>query len=69
MEYTFSIDKHLTPREAAQHLRRSERTLARMRAEGRGPKYHQEGGRILYPVSGLYEWLERHIIVPPRYST
>jgi hypothetical protein len=69
VETKLLFDSHLTPKEAAYHLRRSERTLARMRAEGRGPKYHQEGGRILYPKSGLYEWLERHVVVPPRYST
>lgn len=63
------VDEYFTPIEASRHLKRSVRTLARMRAEGRGPKYHHEGGRILYPMSGLYEWLERHVIVPPRYAT
>jgi hypothetical protein len=46
------FDEYLTPPEAGLIVRRSVRTLARMRAEGRGPKYHQEGGRVLYPVSG-----------------
>jgi hypothetical protein len=61
-----SFDEYLTPPEAAFRVRRSVRTLARMRAEGRGPKYHQEGGRVLYPVSGLSEWLALHSVVPPR---
>ena len=61
-----SIDQHLLPQEAARVLKRSVRTLARMRAEGRGPKYHREGGRILYPVSGLSEWLARHWVIPNR---
>lgn len=59
-------DDFLTPRDAAARLKRSVRTLARMRAEGRGPKYHREGGRVLYPVSGIYAWLSQFVIVPPR---
>jgi predicted DNA-binding transcriptional regulator AlpA len=57
-------DSLLTPPEAASRVRRSVRTLARMRAEGRGPKYHFEGGRILYPTSAITEWLSRHLVQP-----
>ena len=61
-----TIIDHLTSPEAAEYLRRSVRTLARMRAEGRGPNYHQEGGRVLYPLSALSEWLASHVKTPPR---
>jgi hypothetical protein len=61
-----SFDEYLTPSEAAKLLRRSPRTLARKRAEGIGPVYHQEAGRVLYPRSGLYSWLAQHIKTPPR---
>lgn len=63
---TTTVDEYLMPAEAAQMTRRSPRTLARMRAEGRGPRYHREGGRILYPTSGLQEWLGRHCVTPPQ---
>lgn len=66
MQNNVCIDEHLIPSETAKHLKRSVRTLARMRAEGRGPKYHREGGRILYPLSGIYEWLADFHVVPPR---
>jgi len=57
---------YLTPQEAAAHLRRSVRTLARMRASGRGPVFHREGGFILYPESGLQEWLGQHLVTPAK---
>lgn len=67
METRVVVDEHLTPGEAAKHLKCSVRTLVRMRAEGRGPRYHQEGsGRVLYPLSALYEWLAQHMKTPPR---
>lgn len=59
-----TYDEYLTPPEAATRLKRSVRTLARMRAEGRGPRYHQEGGRVLYPVTGVYDWLSRFVVLP-----
>ena len=59
-------EEFLTPSEAAAKAKRSVRTLARMRAEGRGPRYHKEGSRILYPIGGLAEWLANHVIVPVR---
>ena len=59
---------YLKTEEASQYLRRSERTLARIRAEGRGPTYHREGGLVLYPIKYLDEWLERYLVVPPRNS-
>lgn len=61
-----STENYLTPAEAACVLRRSFRTLARMRAEGRGPKYHKEGGLILYRQQDLLDWLRQCIVTPPR---
>jgi len=66
MEKRPVVDEYLTPSEAAKLLRRSVRTLARKRAEGVGPAYHQEAGRVLYPLSGLYQWLAQHIKTPTR---
>ena len=66
MSETASFDDYFTPPEAAARLKRSVRTLARMRAEGRGPIYHQEGGRVLYPSIGLYQWLSAFIVLPRR---
>lgn len=66
MQSNVPFDNYHTPPEAARRIRRSVRTLARMRAEGRGPKYHKEGKLILYPASALSEWLAQYCIVPPR---
>lgn len=63
------FDEYLTPVEAAQRLKRSVRTLARMRAEGRGPDYHKEGAKVLYPTSAIYEWAARFLKSPPRNAT
>lgn len=61
-----SAIKFFTPAEAARILRRSPRTLARMRAEGRGPKYHREGGLVLYWLDDLNDWYFQFTVVPPR---
>lgn len=61
-------DEFLTPAEAAAKARRSVRTLARMQAEGRGPRYHREGGRVLYPTSEIAQWLSTHVVTPVRYE-
>lgn len=57
-------DRFLTPPEASAFLRRGVRTLARMRAEGRGPSYHRQGGKILYPLSSLRTWIREGLVVP-----
>lgn len=54
----------LTPDEAAQKLRRSVRTLARMRAEGRGPNFHREGGRVLYSTVAIADWINANTFSP-----
>lgn len=56
----------LKPEEAAAFLRCSTRTLARWRAEGVGPPYHQRGARILYGVASLLSWLEETTKTPVR---
>lgn len=61
-----TFPEYLTPSEAAPHVRRSVRTLARMRAEGIGPKYHRQGGIVLYRLSDLMDWLGHHVVTPPR---
>lgn len=61
-----SAYEYLTPAEAARILRRSPRTLARMRAEGRGPKYHREGGLVLYWRDDLNDWFLQRRVTPPR---
>ncbi|MBX7495163.1 helix-turn-helix domain-containing protein [Qipengyuania sp. 6B39] len=54
----------LLPKEAAQILRCSPRTLTRYRAEGTGPCYHKHGGRILYPLTSLREWVAANTVDP-----
>lgn len=69
MNVTGYFDEYFVPAEAAQRLKRSVRTLARMRAEGRGPDYHKEGAKVLYPSSAIYEWASRYLKCPPRNDT
>ena len=57
-------DRFLTPAEASEFLRRGVRTLARMRAEGRGPAYHRMGGKVLYPLSSLRSFMDSGMVVP-----
>ena len=57
-------DRFLTPSEAAEFLRRSKRTLARMRAEGCGPAFHRHGNKILYSLTALRDWMADQTVVP-----
>lgn len=61
-----SASEFLTTAEAARFLRRSPRTLARMRDEGRGPAYHREGGFVLYQQEDLLKWYGQFTVTPPR---
>ena len=61
-----SANEYLKPAEAGQILRRSLRTLARMRQEGRGPKYHREGGLVVYRRADLNDWYSLFTVTPPR---
>lgn len=38
----------------------SQRTLEKLRAEGRGPAYHEMGKRILYRRTDLDTWMNQH---------
>ena len=58
--------EYLESSEAAELLRCSKRTLARWRAEGIGPRYCKRGGRILYPLALLREWVAQITKTPPR---
>jgi predicted DNA-binding transcriptional regulator AlpA len=52
------FDTRMRPREAAEYLRLSESTLAKMRMRGDGPPYVKAGPRVvLYRQSSLEGWL------------
>lgn len=56
--------KYLKAREAARYLRCSVRTLARLRAEGTGPRFIRLGGQILYSIDALEEWIDVNTVQP-----
>jgi hypothetical protein len=47
----------LTPRELAEHLHCSERTLERRRLVGDGPPFVKIGQKIHYPLREFEKWL------------
>ena len=49
----------LRTEEAARFVGLSWRTLEKHRVYGTGPKFSKIGGRIVYAVSDLREWVER----------
>lgn len=50
----------LTPKQAANALGISHRTLQSMRLSGAGPIYVKVGRLVRYPVAKLEEWLQSH---------
>ncbi len=48
--------------EAAIYLGMAEQTLARMRTEGRGPRYLKIGGRVFYRLTDLDAYIEAAVI-------
>lgn len=46
----------LTPKQAAEFLRISESTLAKMRLRSGGPRYLKYGRSVRYEVSELSDW-------------
>jgi predicted DNA-binding transcriptional regulator AlpA len=50
-------DPKLRPEEAAQVTRLAVQTLARLRCEGRGPRFIRVGSRIVYRLSDIEAWL------------
>jgi hypothetical protein len=47
---------HLLPKEAAERLRVSVKTLESWRCTGGGPRYAKFGKRVLYPLAELEAW-------------
>lgn len=52
------IHENLKPREAAEYLRVSERTLIRWRNGRTGPPYTKVGHKVVYRSSDLDSWLD-----------
>lgn len=55
---------YYTCRELAAHLDVGEQTLRRWRAAGQGPAYTKVGGKIVYQVGGVDEWLKTRTTQP-----
>lgn len=55
---------NLTPDQAADYLRLSERTLIRWRNMRKGPPWVKAGRRVIYRRSDLDAWLERQTQMP-----
>ena len=55
----------LTQREAASHLRLSERTLERLRLTGDGPRFAKAGRRVVYRAEDVESWIADRL----RFST
>jgi excisionase family DNA binding protein len=64
MTVTDTHESLLTPSEAAQWLRSTERTLERWRHEQRGPAFVRLGRRIGYRRADLNAWVERQKCEP-----
>ena len=58
--------ENLTPREAADYLRKSQRTLIRWRNLGIGPGYVKVCGNIIYRRADLDRYLDAHLVEPVR---
>jgi predicted DNA-binding transcriptional regulator AlpA len=52
-----TIDTTLRPAEAAEYLKLSESTLAKLRCRGGGPEYLKLGKRVVYAKCDLDKWL------------
>jgi predicted DNA-binding transcriptional regulator AlpA len=50
--------EQLDTREAARFLGLSRRTVEKYRTDGTGPKHSKVGGRFIYAISDLREWVE-----------
>jgi predicted DNA-binding transcriptional regulator AlpA len=49
---------YLNQSETARKLRLSERTLERMRVEGRGPRFRKFGRRVVYADDDIDAWAD-----------
>lgn len=59
-------ENYALPREVAEALYTTERTLRRWRTEGIGPPWAKIGHLVLYPRAGLREWVDAQVKTPPR---
>lgn len=52
---------YMTPQQVCEYLggHLSPRTMANWRSSNQGPAYVKAGGKILYPVSSVTEWLSK----------
>jgi hypothetical protein len=48
----------LKSKEAAEYLRINDQSLARMRMDGRGPKFERRGRFLRYHIADLEAWLK-----------
>lgn len=55
---TGAVDRLLTPKEAADFLRKSDSFLAKARMDGTGPAYIKVGRSVLYSETALQHWLK-----------
>lgn len=53
-----TLPKFMRTPEAAKLLSLSVRTLEKHRCKGTGPAYRKLGGRVVYTVADLTEWIE-----------
>lgn len=51
--------RYLCTKEAARFVSLSPRTLEKHRCYGTGPEYHKIGGRVIYSVEALQDWVGR----------
>lgn len=57
-------DQVLTTKEAAAYTHNTPGTLGTWRYLGKGPKYYKVGGKVLYRLSDLDEWINSHAVIP-----
>jgi hypothetical protein len=56
------MTKKLTPREAADYLKRSAKTLSRWRTQGKGPPFIKKEGLVMYDQTVIDRWLEEGLV-------
>ena len=56
------MGKKLTPREAAEYLKRSGKTLSRWRTDGDGPPFIKRGSFVLHDQTVVDRWLEEGLV-------
>jgi len=64
-----SIERYLTPREAAAYLRIGFSTLSIYRMKRIGPKFIKWANNIRYDISDLDEWMAERRVIPESPST